>query len=179
MTVKPCIKCGAVDRNARGDCRPCARDAVAKWRAANPEKIKTASAKYYAEHSDQARGNSATWKAANPKRVKLLDARWRRGNPEKVKKYGRVVQHRRRARKRAVGGSFTATEISHMLKSQKNKCAVCRQDISKSYHIDHIMPLALGGHNGITNIQLLCPFCNRSKHDNHPVDFMQSRGFLL
>ena len=42
-----------------------------------------------------------------------------------------------------------------------------------------IKPLARGGTNQRTNLQLLCPPCNLSKSAKDPIDFMQSRGFLL
>lgn len=29
------------------------------------------------------------------------------------------------------------------------------------------------------NLQLLCPTCNQQKNAHDPIDFMQSRGFLL
>jgi 5-methylcytosine-specific restriction endonuclease McrA len=51
--------------------------------------------------------------------------------------------------------------------------------LGDNYHIDHIMPLALGGSNTDDNIQLLRQRCNNQKCAKHPVDFMQSRGFLL
>lgn len=36
-------------------------------------------------------------------------------------------------------------------------------------HIDHVMPLRLGGSNYIENIQLLCRPCNLSKGSKHPA----------
>lgn len=41
------------------------------------------------------------------------------------------------------------------------------------------MPLALGGANEDWNIQLLRQRCNNQKKAKHPVDFMQSKGYLL
>ena len=38
---------------------------------------------------------------------------------------------------------------------------------------------ALGGLNADSNMQLLRAECNLQKSAKHPVDFMQSRGFLL
>lgn len=55
----------------------------------------------------------------------------------------------------------------------------CGLPLGDNYHIDHIMPLALGGSNTDDNIQLLRQRCNNQKCAKHPVDFMQSRGFLL
>lgn len=62
---------------------------------------------------------------------------------------------------------------------QRWKCAVCRASLKAGYDLDHIMPLARGGTNESSNLQLLCVPCNRRKHTKHPVDFMRSRGFLL
>ena len=48
-------------------------------------------------------------------------------------------------------------------------CSICRRDISglvntqSEDHFDHIVPLALGGINDVTNLQLLCQQCNLSK----------------
>ena len=36
------------------------------------------------------------------------------------------------------------------------------------YHVDHRMPLSLGGSNYPDNLQLLCPTCNLSKSATHP-----------
>lgn len=60
------------------------------------------------------------------------------------------------------------------------RCAVCKASIEgAAYHLDHIKPLARGGGNDPSNLQLLCPPCNLSKSAKDPIDFMQSRGYLL
>lgn len=49
----------------------------------------------------------------------------------------------------------------------------------KEKHVDHVMPLALGGDNTRSNIQILCAPCNLSKNAAHPVDYARSLGKLL
>jgi hypothetical protein len=50
-------------------------------------------------------------------------------------------------------------------------CALCRRDVSGSTNVsnlanyDHVVPLAQGGLNDVTNIQLLCEDCNLRKGD--------------
>jgi 5-methylcytosine-specific restriction endonuclease McrA len=84
-----------------------------------------------------------------------------------------------RARKRNAPGRYTAADVNHMITMQKSCCAVCRTRLSGNYHVDHIVALANGGTNDKTNLQILCPQCNMSKSARDPVEFMQSRGYLL
>lgn len=102
--------------------------------------------------------------------------KWRADHPEAV----RTIRQNRRARKLAAGGTLSTDIAERLLKLQRGKCACgCDQPLGDDYHLDHRMPLALGGTNTDDNMQLLRKRCNLQKHAKHPVDFMQSRGFLL
>ncbi len=54
----------------------------------------------------------------------------------------------------------------------RGMCSQCGKDISglvmsqPDRHFDHIVPLAVGGLNDVTNIQLLCGPCNKQKSAN-------------
>lgn len=56
----------------------------------------------------------------------------------------------------------------------RGMCVLCRCDLSGVLSIgsienyDHIVPLAQGGLNDVTNIQLLCQRCNLEKRDDGP-----------
>lgn len=63
--------------------------------------------------------------------------------------------------------------------AQRWKCGICQCSVKGSYHLDHIMPLKLGGLHTPRNLQLLCPTCNVRKSAKHPIQYMQERGFLL
>lgn len=88
------------------------------------------------------------------------------------------IQHGKR---KGAEGTFTPDDVSEILRRQKYKCAECGVSVrsKKSRHIDHVMPLALGGTNWPSNIQILCPPCNLSKGAKHPIDFAQRKGRLL
>lgn len=97
---------------------------------------------------------------------------YRRLNPHKVKEFSA----RRDGRKTQKLPNGTILRIG---KAQKWKCAICRVKLKKSYHHDHITPLARGGEHVPRNIQLLCGPCNQKKHAKDPILYMQSLGRLL
>lgn len=171
--MKTCSKCGEAkpvagfskDSRKRdglcSQCKACDRIANAAWSKANPERKKAKNAKWYAD---------------NPERMKELKANWQADNPEAR----RVSRQNRRARKRDGGGKLSNGLPDRLIKLQRGKCACgCKQPLGDDYHLDHIMPIALGGTNTDDNMQLLRATCNLQKSAKHPVDFMQQKGFLL
>ena len=84
----------------------------------------------------------------------------------------------RRARERNAKGKFTAKQITELHEQQYFKCNICKCCIQNKFHVDHIMPLKLGGNNDISNIQLLCQSCNLKKGAKHPNQFLKELGLL-
>lgn len=109
------------------------------------------------------------YNARNRDSVRENWKRWYNENPEKFK----ASRAKRRAKKKAANGSYTGKELKTLLKTQQNKCACCSKSLTK-FHVDHIMPLKLGGSNYIWNIQLLTPDCNLSKGALHPDEWLES-----
>lgn len=152
------------------------RATSAAYYAANAEKAKAYGAARYAANTDKIKADTAKWAAANPEKANASKAKWAAKNPEACRTY---VQNRR-ARKREAGGKLSKDITERLFKLQRGKCACgCKQPLGEKYHLDHIMPLALGGTNTDDNIQLLRAACNHKKHAKHPIEFMQQRGFLL
>lgn len=54
---------------------------------------------------------------------------------------------------------------------QKYNCNECKCLLPPSYEVDHILPLALGGTNGLSNLQALCPPCHtlKTRSQRHKV----------
>jgi 5-methylcytosine-specific restriction endonuclease McrA len=71
----------------------------------------------------------------------------------------------RAARRRArVVGRYTAGDVQVLYERQRGLCVVCGRDFRVTrYHVDHVVPLAKGGLNVASNLQLLCPRCNLKK----------------
>jgi hypothetical protein len=149
--------------------------ATYSWRVANPDVYKSKKALYREANKDRISAYSACWYLANKAKAKATSAAWKAANKEAY----RVHQQNRRAKKRATGGKLSNGLSERLFKLQRGKCACCGKQLGNNYHLDHIMPLVLGGSNTDDNIQLLRAECNHRKSAKHPVDFMQQRGFLL
>lgn len=205
-TVKPCVKCGGLNKYARGECKDCSRITRAKYRAENREEIRRKNAEYRKNNPEKVEASRAgwieknpemaktaskrwrdrnpeamqkcrdNWAKANPDRVKEIGREWKRNNPEAVTRYN---HNRRDAKINSGGGKLSRGIIKKLIKLQKGLCPCCFMPLGDDYHLDHIMPLALGGTNTDDNVQLLRSICNLNKSQKHPVDFMQERGFLL
>lgn len=146
-----------------------------KWQKENPERRKEIRAKWIANNLEKMRAIRAEWKRKNADKVRAERAQWMRDHPE----VRTANEAKRRTRKSCAGGSFTAADIDKLFDLQKGCCAMCRSKLSKKFHRDHIMPVALGGSSDIENIQLLCQPCNGSKGAKHPIDYAQKMGKLL
>lgn len=87
--------------------------------------------------------------------------------------------HKRRARKRGAGGSFTAAQVREVYRKQRGLCASCGASLKDGFHRDHRVPLVAGGSNDITNIDLLCGPCNLRKGAKDPLVWAAENGRLL
>ena len=205
VPARPCVKCGATERSKDGHCKACVRARAAAWYAANPDRAKATMVAYRAANPGKKKAADAAWRAANADRLKAIAAVWRADNADKVKanvtawraanpdmvkaqmaawyaanpEAKRIYTENRRARKANAGGKLSSGLAAKLFKLQKGKCPCCNHPLGDDYHLDHIMPLIRGGSNTDGNMQLLRAICNMQKHAAHPVEFMQSRGFLL
>lgn len=158
----------------------------AKYRAANREELKEKKAAYRKANLDKIKARDAAYYTANREAIKSNVAAYRADNPDKRIEWCaanldafRSYNHNRRARIRASVGKLSPDITERLLTLQRGKCACCGKPLGDDYHLDHIMPLALGGTNTDNNMQLLRSTCNQQKHAKHPVDFMRQRGFLI
>lgn len=148
------------------------------YRLANPEKIKALSAASRARNKEKRNASSREWNANNSEAVKENMGLWRSENKDKTQ----VHDQNKRARKlNNVGSGKLSSGLAKTLYAKQNGCCVyCKvRFVSKEYHLDHIMPLALGGAHADENIQLLCANCNLSKHDTHPDVYMRRKGIFI
>lgn len=150
--LKPCSICGANDRYPSGPCKPCQLKRAAQR---DPEKQKESDRKYRYKNRD-----------AYLERVR----QWRTANKDKVRESERAKEARRRG---AVGKLSKGIE-RRLFAEQNGLCVCCGRDLGDNYHLDHIMPLALGGTNTDDNVQLLLAECNLRKGAMHPDEWRKT-----
>lgn len=149
---------------------------TAAWARNNPEANREKNRKWHAANKDRNNARALKWQRDNPERAAATHRAWKQTNPDKVCLYTR----RRKAALLKVGGDHTSEDIARIRALQKNRCAYCRVDLRKiKSHVDHILPLAGGGDNSRSNLQILCKDCNLTKGIRHPVDFARLTGRLI
>lgn len=145
-----------------------------KWYQANKDKAYDRNRKWSKANKDKVAATQAEWVRANLDKVKASNIKWAKNNPENI----RLAKHRRRSREKSCGGNISKGITLRLMADQSGVCNYCKIDITEKYHIDHIMPLALGGANDDDNVQLLCPNCNLRKSAKHPEIFMNEIGLI-
>ncbi len=126
---------------------------------------------------------TAAWAAKNPERLRVLkreaQARFRARHPERVaeikRPHQRIHNHRRRVRATAAGGSHTLAQWLTLGWANGWKCAYCHERLTpETAEADHIVPVARGGNNDISNIAVSCSHCNRTKGAKTAEEFKRA-----
>jgi len=145
------------------------------YRAKNMLRINEQRAKYRAESKEK----RANYYELNKARIRKQASEYYEQNKEKYNARDRG----RRARVKNAEGNHTSDDVISIFVAQRGLCANCKTKLFKSgkqkYHVDHIMPLALGGSNWPSNLQCLCPPCNHSKAAKSPEAWAKQQGKLL
>lgn len=97
---------------------------------------------------------SRNWAAENPDKASGMSTKWRKANPDRVK----VHQSARRAR--LLGAESDGLTLGL---SPRAKCYICLD--APVEHIDHVVPLAQGGSDLLSNKAGACASCNQAKKD--------------
>ena len=169
------------------------RESQRAYREAHREKVREKNRAYREAHREELRERARARREANPEYQRAYNEAnreehreyqraYREANPEKVRErarayyerkpeIGRAASHRHRARQRGAAGTHTAADVIAQVERQKHRCFYCRKKLRGEYHVEHVIPLALGGSNGPENLVIACPACNLSKGAKHPADF--------
>lgn len=139
------------------------------WYLRNKDKYKKYHREWYLRHKSEQAQRTKAWRLVNKERQGEYKRRYQEKHPDRVRAsakksreiHGTEYTHRRKARLRNNGGSFTPTEWKNLCEKYGYVCLCCGE--KKPLTIDHVIPLSVGGTNYISNIQPLCERCNKSK----------------
>lgn len=159
-------------------CRACAAIKSRKYYERNKEAVNARSLRrYYSDHETnkvKRRTRMKAWRVANHDLARAKDRANYVRNGDQIRKRSREYirshpetvkanSHKRRARRLSAPGSFTKEEWLNLCESYGWKCLCCGIQ-TKRLSVDHVVPLARGGSNYLSNIQCLCRPCNSKKH---------------
>lgn len=173
VTEQECIGCGRVlsakqfhikntrtgRRHAR--CKDCRVAEKAAYTNANRQAIKARDAAYREARRDEPTERQRAWREAHPERAAQIARKSKAVHKDTVN----AATHRRRARIKGNGGTWTAAEWAAIKAQQDYRCLMCgRREPDIALTVDHIVPVSRGGRNVAANLQGLCKSCNSKKH---------------
>ena len=154
---------------------------VAGWQKANPDKVAKRTERYVAKHGKGTLARSRR-KYRNSETGRTTRKNWILKNIKRIRLQVRAAQHKRRARIAGNGGSWTVQEWLALKRGYGNRCVGCWKTeaelkaLGRKLVPDHIVSVANGGLNHITNLQPLCQGkdgCNNKKGKRY-IDFIIS-----
>jgi len=181
FTGKPCRQGHICERfTSSYGCVECARIREVgrvPWCKTHPFEREEYRKHYVAEHRDEIRARASERYFENRVKISAEFKLWYR-NPINAQK-AKVRARNAKIRRLGAIGFYTAEDVECLYNKQGGNCAACKGPLRRRFHVDHVMPLILGGSNWPSNLQLLCPRCNRKKWAKHPDDWAKEIGRLF
>lgn len=152
------------------------RKTYVKWR--DPEYVRAYHRKYAETHRERINQLNREWVLRNRQKRKESQRTYRENNRDQI-----IAQHEAR-RAQLSAGYLTGREWQQIKERYNYACLCCgRKEPEIDLHIDHVIPLALGGKHEAAKIQPLCRSCNCSKNkkiiDYRPANGNQIAGTAL
>ena len=131
------------------------------WRETNLERERLKARQRAAKNKEHNNARSRAWAEANRERARARAKAWAKANPERHK----VNVRARRARK-----AHTVPQQWKRTPCPDHLCYWCGTTLTpNNTHIDHIMPISLGGQDTPDNTANTCANCNLTKSNTHPL----------
>jgi hypothetical protein len=153
------------------NCKPCRRSYSKLHYKNNKETVSKKSKLNYEKNKDFYKQKQKAWSQENREKNALRAKRWRENNPDRAKEVSRLGSHRRRAR--IAGGISSKYSEEQIISKYGTKCHICFEEIDfsasrrsgdkgweKSFHIDHLIEISLGGNDTLENVRPSHGVCN-------------------
>ncbi len=80
---------------------------------------------------------------------------------------------------RKPGGGLGKKQLRNLLDQQGHECGYCGVTLGSDFHIEHIIPLCVGGTNNLSNLCISCPQCNLTAGPLVFQDFYQKQQYII
>lgn len=173
-----CSKCGGNGpfdgdkKNKSGHsswCRSCKNRGNREWAKKNRDKENERNKRWYHEHKELFVDYAQKWKLNHPNYFVNYNRAWRNAHLERAR-----TQSRNRAARRKNSIGTHTTEEWLEVRNSYGRCVYCNKEVD-NLETDHVVPLAGGGTNDISNIVPACKSCNTSKNDTPLLVWMFNR----
>ena len=149
-------------------CRAASAEYGHLYREANPDKVAEVHRSYDRKHREQRCEANRRYRELNGEKIAERSRAYHVGHLAEFA----TRQRCRKARKLGAEGTHTAADTRAQYDRQKGRCYWCGAKVAwRKKHVDHVIPLFLGGGNGPENIVVSCSHCNLSNGAKHPMDF--------
>lgn len=140
-----------------------------QYRDKNPKKYAGLARDRYLANRDEVNRKSR-------ERIKWL----KENDPEKYRAQTATRDRNRRAKHKGSSGKHKSADIEFLWTAQKGHCVFCLKPLIRGkFHVDHHVPLALGGSNDRSNLRLLHKKCNLEKSWRDPIEHAREHGMLF
>ena len=139
-------------------CKPCRKE----YRVANKERRAESYNDWYQRNLERTRAAKRQWYFDNLERSRATNKKWYQEHPE----YNRANQARRRAQKAKTLSDPKGVKAIYELSVRgiDIKCYLCGKVTEPNdRHVDHVIPLSMGGNHSPDNLAIACSSCNLKK----------------
>jgi len=164
----------------------------AEWYSKNKDSKKAKVQEYRDSHPGLNALTAKNWRNKHPeKKAQMRDylRKWNLDNPGKANEYNRIKYSRdvliperlAKIRSRDIARRnmlISRPDDGTILELEKlrpigTECFYCGKFVKgSSFHIEHMMPLSMGGDNTKTNLTVSCPQCNHRKNTKTAEEFL-------
>ena len=150
-------------------CKTCACAQQKRWYRANLQRCKDYNKAWRRAHRNYFKawnrafrlahpGYMSAWEIAHPRHRED----WASRNPERQKDIRLTCTTNRRIREKRL--FLERVSRRKVYERDAGRCHICGKKAPKTWHLDHLIPLAAGGEHSYKNVAVSCPKCNRKKH---------------
>lgn len=170
--TKVCARCGPPAKSLsefnkrsgrsggyQSKCRQCQKKLFAAYYVANRDREIRRTASYLGAHPEVKSAGDRRYRLSHPEVFRRSAAKFRQTDHGKA--MHRLTESARRARK--LHQFIEDVDPRVVYRMYGGMCGICGEFIDGDFHVDHRVPLALGGMHGYINVQPAHPRCNLSK----------------